>query len=119
MEIALLISDKPKTLSQMERIGNFLSLHEYLGDIIPSFHDSFEYFVQLGKHISKFSQENLYFSQDLIQTAATVSPLTLFSSLYLPLSYHIYFVIFACVLLLILLFFNHYLLIQYCCSELQ
>ena len=66
LEVALLISDGPGRLSEMQRIGNYSALQPIseqprgcsdCGNIaweLGLFSDSFEYYLELGRHVLRF-----------------------------------------------------------------
>ena len=71
LEIALLISDAPRQLSELQRIGNFNCLAPlgYLG----FFATPREYYLELGRHILLFYDTLDFFSEELIAIAIQVS----------------------------------------------
>ena len=74
-EIALLISDAPHQLSELQRIGNYncLSPLGHLG----FFSNALEYYKELGRHVMLYHDTVENFNEELIAIAMQVSEMHL------------------------------------------
>lgn len=71
LEIALLISDAPALLSELQRIGNYNSLSS-IGSHFGFFSSPLDYYIEMGRHILDFYDQVEYFNEELITIAIKV-----------------------------------------------